>query len=482
MTTYSLSGYHISETNQANPQLSSVVLRFVMPEGETSLQYANFGLPRPGTLPTVLFSNFNAYNIVLDNQVLDLTNNYTIQFGQYAWGSGPADAQYAYVLKLTNTTTNDTSEFQIGGTAIGPFSTYSDYTTFKEGLAFISPVTGSDFNSDTPLDMRSFLSVKIRENDTITGDIFSDSLNGGKGKDLIYGNDGDDMLYGGVGADTLFGGNGNDALYGDTQDDILKGMAGNDSLLGGGGNDRLFGNNGRDLLNGGGGDDKLSGGNGNDRLKGANGDDLLNGDKGNDRLWGGNGNDTLKGNQGKDVLRGGDGNDRLEGGLQDDRLFGGNNNDQIFGGTGNDSLDGGAGYDNIYGEDGDDRISGGDDLDNLYGGDGNDTISGDGGDDNLDGGKGNDVLNGGFGNDQMLGGIGADVFVFGTDRRVGNDVISDFDVTEDTIKIESVDAVYSITATANGTDTVLSWWSSSVTLRDFDVADFQNINFDLGIA
>lgn len=129
------------------------------------------------------------------------------------------------------------------------------------------------------------------------------------------------------------------------------------------------------------------------------------------RLDGGTGNDRLTGAAGEDVLIGGSGNDVLSGLDGLDQLDGGTGNDQLFGGTGGDRLDGGSGNDLLFGQDGADRLDGG------------------GGNDQLFGGEGLDRLAGGGGNDELSGGDGADLFLFGNGG--GNDLIRDFDVTED---------------------------------------------------
>ena len=64
---------------------------------------------------------------------------------------------------------------------------------------------------------------------------------------------------------------------------------------------------------------------------------------------------------------------------------------------------------------------------------GNDTLWGSNGNDAIDGGADNDSINGGTGNDTLTGGIGADIFQF--TATSGNDVISDFDVANDSINL-----------------------------------------------
>ena len=64
---------------------------------------------------------------------------------------------------------------------------------------------------------------------------------------------------------------------------------------------------------------------------------------------------------------------------------------------------------------------------------GNDSLWGSNGDDTINGGDGNDTLFGGAGNDTLTGGAGDDIFQF--TATAGSDVITDFNVTDDTIKL-----------------------------------------------
>ncbi|MEN8321204.1 M10 family metallopeptidase C-terminal domain-containing protein [Acinetobacter junii] len=78
-------------------------------------------------------------------------------------------------------------------------------------------------------------------------------------------------------------------------DNTFSGYVANDLMNGGNGNDTLNGNNGQDTLNGDGGNDTLNGGNGDDILTGGIGNDLLNGNAGDDiyRFAKGDGVDTI---------------------------------------------------------------------------------------------------------------------------------------------------------------------------------------------
>ncbi len=164
-----------------------------------------------------------------------------------------------------------------------------------------------------------------------------------------------------------------------------------------------------------GGDDVVIAGNTDDALYGGSGNDLLIGNDGDDRFDGGDGNDTSFG---------GAGDDDMAGNAGDDLMYGGIGDDELFGGAGNDKLYGGKGVDLMWGGDGDDLVEGGDGNDQIAGGEGNDTVVG---------GNGDDRLIGGGGNDTLTGGAGADTFMFLP--HSGNDVITDFRVTEDKIDL-----------------------------------------------
>jgi Ca2+-binding RTX toxin-like protein len=97
----------------------------------------------------------------------------------------------------------------------------------------------------------------------------------------------------------------------------------------------------------------------------------------------------------------------------DDQFDAAGGDDIIFAGAGNDGILGGAGYDRLYGGLGDDA---------------------------LDGGAGDDKIVGGAGNDTMTGGEGADNFSFayysvGTSGNTGSDVITDFNIEQDTLTL-----------------------------------------------
>src|SRR5690606_27973204 len=102
--------------------------------------------------------------------------------------------------------------------------------------------------------------------------------------------------------------------------------------------------------------------------------------------------------------------------------------------------------------------------------------------DRLLGGTGNDTLTGGAGNDVLSGGSGADVFVFSV--RDNADRISDWQNGSDVIQIvagtydgERYDSFDDLTITQSGSNTVVSFGGTTVTLTGInsgllDASDF----------
>jgi Ca2+-binding RTX toxin-like protein len=293
----------------------------------------------------------------------------------------------------------------------------------------------------------------------------------------------------------------------DDIDNVVTGTPENDVLFGTRGNDAILGLAGDDILHGGKGNDVLDGGGGNDTLKGGKGDDRLEGSAGNDVADGGKGNDTINGGDGNDVLSGGRGDDTINTGQGDDVVFGGQGNDQIGGMAGRDVVMAGAGDDFIawndptgdvvFGDGGNDTILGGNvAADEIHGGAGDDLIRafatspeaatasdrlfGDAGDDTVIGGNAADTIEGGRGNDFMTGNDGADVFIF-RDNRTGDDIITDFDSSEDVVQLVGFDASFDplaeLSATARGAELDLGQGDSVLflgrTVAEFSANDFQ---------
>ncbi|NVJ97372.1 MAG: hypothetical protein HWE25_04415 [Alphaproteobacteria bacterium] len=299
---------------------------------------------------------------------------------------------------------------------------------------------------------------------TILGSAGDDTLTGGEQGDLILGDDGDDLIVGDIGRDTVKGGDGDDVIIGgqyvpsdDTIDrdadinltehtgvEVLyllrpdpSGLA--EFLYGGAGNDVIVGGNWADLNSDGVVDSnelwhessllEYQPGFANKIWAGA-GDDTVHGANGFDTIGGGAGADFLYGNGGADIIYGGAGDDYIYGGDGDIEYF------HQYSGAGStitESLYGGTGNDHIWGEGG---------ADIIYGGDGNDVLSGGEGDDTIDGGAGIDNIRGDEGDDILTGGEGADAFSFAD--KSGFDVITDFNIAEDSLYFDDIENQLSV--------------------------------------
>ncbi len=286
-----------------------------------------------------------------------------------------------------------------------------------------------------------------------------------------------------------------------------RGTSGSDDIIGAGGNDTLVGGSGPDTVSGGGGDDQIwagqgdngadrvSGGNGDDTVGGGAGNDFIEGDDGSDVLYGGSGNDTIyattrdneNGDTSDNIVWAGSGDDKVTGGLGADTLGGGSGGDNVAGGNGADVLYGGQNNDTLDGGGGDDTLFGGAGADTLDGGAGADLLFGGSGSDTVDGGTGNDTLWAGAGDDVLTGGADADTFVFGATS--GNDTISDFDTSADTLDfsfsaLADLAAVQAAASDANqgGQDGLLIDLGDgeSVFLIGLDVADLASLTLTFG--
>ncbi|MBC7179209.1 MAG: choice-of-anchor I family protein, partial [Roseovarius sp.] len=246
------------------------------------------------------------------------------------------------------------------------------------------------------------------------------------------------------------------------------------------GEDTLIGSDGDDNLGAGAGNDLVNGGAGNDSLGGGFGDDTVNGGAGNDTIGGGLGDDLVNGGADNDVVNGGGGNDRVLGEDGNDRLGGGQGADTVEGGAGDDNLGGGAGTDRLEGGDGNDSLGGGLGDDDVFGGDGDDFLAGGGRDDLLDGGTGNDTLNGGEGNDLMTGGEGVDTFVFNTLTSGEADIITDFDVSAETVILRSVANFDALDITDTVAGAVVTADGQTITFEAVLAADLTADNFLFG--
>jgi serralysin len=324
--------------------------------------------------------------------------------------------------------------------------------------------------------------------DTLDGGAGADTLAGGAGNDTYFIDNMDDRVLEapGGGYDIVWT-SANFAMAPDAEIEELRAVAGASSLslTGNGFNNRIEGTSGNDTLDGAGGIDTLVGGAGDDLyivdnasdlvweevgqgydtvianasyalsanvgvLKAAAGTvaiDLIGnalaneifGNPGANEIHGLDGNDSLYGDGGNDRIFGGIGQDLLYGGIGSDLLHGGDDGDTLYGDVGNDTLDGGAGNDLLYGGTGSNRLMGQSGNDVLYGGANAETLQGGDGTDRLYGDVGNDSLDGGAGKDTLYGGWGRDSFVFknALNAKTNVDTIKDFNVKDDTIRLEN---------------------------------------------
>jgi serralysin len=323
--------------------------------------------------------------------------------------------------------------------------------------------------------------------DNIFGDEGEDYVEGGDGNDNIWGGlnndyyllgqDGDDSLWGESGADGLYGGDDNDTLNGGNSGDWLDGGAGIDTAFystspvgvtvnlatgqasGGDAEGDTLVN--IENLSGSAHGDSLTGDDGANQLSGWIGDDLLKGAGGADSLFGGTGNDTLKGGGGADTLNGGADHDILRGGDASDWLYGLDGNDTLDGGAGLDTMVGGLGNDTYLVDNVGDVLteSAGQGLDEVRAstswimpagadietlrttddaGTGVISLSGNASGNVVRGNNGSNVLNGGNGRDFLTGLGGTDSFLFDTplSAALNVDVITDFNVADDTIRLD----------------------------------------------
>jgi Ca2+-binding RTX toxin-like protein len=298
------------------------------------------------------------------------------------------------------------------------------------------------------------------------GNELDNSMSGGVGQDTLEGMDGNDILEGKAGADILVGGAGLDlasyasslagvnvnlatgaAAGGDAQGDQFSQIEG---VIGSAQADRLTGDAQDNQLIGGGGNDVLDGGAGQDAMTGGLGDDDYTVDSAGDTVVEalGEGVDTVRtnlvalalganienlifmgasgftgtGNGLANLIAGGSGDDALDGGAGADMLIGGGGNDIYVvdnagdkvvedPGQGTDTVRSsvnyvlGANVENLTLTGTHERSGTGNDLDNVLIGNGEKNL--------LIGGGGNDYIDGGPGADTMVGGIGDDIFVVG---------------------------------------------------------------------
>jgi Ca2+-binding RTX toxin-like protein len=358
--------------------------------------------------------------------------------------------------------------------------------------------SGADFlwGDDSGLSQRDELYGE-GGNDRLKGYGGEDRLDGGAGIDTVYygdatvgvsvnlatgrGYDGSVGYNGSAGYDDLisienvFGSYHNDTITGNDASNELHGLIGNDVLKGGGGADGLAGDDGEDILKGGGGADYLEGGYGVDTADYSQAPmSYTDGNLGvyvdlsaNGAFWGDAQGDTFSGIENvtgsayNDYLTGTDGNNALRGLAGDDRIWGLGGDDTLDGGAGVDTMFGGLGSDTYFVDNVADSITelasqGSDEVRvdvswTLTAGADVETmrttddaglaainLTGNASSNVVRGNAGNNILNGGDGRDFLTGLGGQDAFLFNTALNGASnvDIVTDFNVADDTIWLD----------------------------------------------
>jgi len=168
------------------------------------------------------------------------------------------------------------------GDVYGSSDPYQSAYPEQTVMAYRNPLSGSwpTWYSDSDLEALiglwgSELQLYSANDDSISGQAYSERINGARGRDTISGGGGNDILMGGRDDDWIHGNQGNDELFGNLGNDTLFGGKNNDSLWGGEGLDSLSGDLGNDSLDGGLGNDQLTGGQGADLFRLSGGSDVI---------------------------------------------------------------------------------------------------------------------------------------------------------------------------------------------------------------
>jgi len=289
------------------------------------------------------------------------------------------------------------------------------------------------------------MSLFVSGDDTITGSLLDDIIQGVAGNDTLHGRRGRDLLYGGEGNDTLigsardadrlYGGRGDDTFFIDDARHVVIEAAGEgDDTVGVSVSYVLLSTSeietlaavGQKVVN-------LTGSNTANTIIGNDKASALLGLAGDDTILGWGGNDSIEGGRGADRLSGGDGRDQLSYAHSVKAVVLNLAEHQGYAGDAlGDVVDE---FEDVLGSIRSDWITGDNDANVLDGGRGNDLLVGGGGNDTLIGGRGNDSLVGGSGQDRVdyskdaaVRGVSVDL-TLGTakDGFGGHDALSEFE-------------------------------------------------------
>jgi Ca2+-binding RTX toxin-like protein len=268
-----------------------------------------------------------------------------------------------------------------------------------------------------------------------TGSDMADRLYGNSSSNILWGLGGNDILDGGAGTDTMIGGTGHDTYYVDNAGDVVVEYTGEGTDWVAVSFSYTLGQNVENMSLLGTAAANLTGNELDNQIHGNGYANVLTGAGGDDRLYAGNGDDTLFGGDGADLLDGSFGIDTMAGGTGSDVYLVDHQNDTVneLAGQGSDevrtrvswTLTDGADVETLRTSD----DIGTQAIDLTANNTGNVVVGNDG----------NNVLNGRGGNDELTGRAGADSFLFNAplDAASNVDVITDFDVADDTIVLEN---------------------------------------------
>lgn len=112
----------------------------------------------------------------------------------------------------------------------------------------------------------------------------------------------------------------------------------------------------------------------------------------------------------------------------------------------------------------------------LTGTTGDDVIFGYDGNDTLIGYDGNDYLYGGAGNDVLTGGAGKDYFAY-DNNNFGNDIITDFSLKDDMIRLRDTALHFSASSDSNGNLVLSNGYGGTITLQGITINQASQIMF-----